>query len=121
MNRYRNRDASIYATIFVKRLLNIQASRTTPPHRQNQLSVALFESHSESETGNYTLCGRACQAGNGQQASITSWPFQKLGPARRLGRTHIEASTSKPRLSRNPLRFHPSSLVKSRVWSSHHY
>ena len=40
----------------------ITCSRATPPHRQNQLDVALLTSDAESETPNYKGEGGLCQA-----------------------------------------------------------
>src|SRR2546423_15673386 len=42
------RHVRLYATIIIKRLLLTRDSRATPPHRQNQLSVA--------HIGNWTGC-----------------------------------------------------------------
>jgi len=43
---------AIYATIIVNRLSNF--ADATPPHRQNQLDVALIASDRLSETADYT-------------------------------------------------------------------
>jgi len=54
------RDAYHYATIIVKR--PNCSGRATPPHLQNQLDVALFDSDCESETGDYKGVDELCQA-----------------------------------------------------------
>src|SRR6266699_1256810 len=55
------RDRTTYATIFVKPTALI-ISRATPPHRQNQPSVAVLTSDYVPETGNYNGRGLNCQA-----------------------------------------------------------
>ncbi len=51
---------AIYATIIVNGHYRI--GRATPPHRQNQLDVAYFIQTPVSETRDYTVAQRLCQA-----------------------------------------------------------
>src|SRR6266540_5121835 len=55
------RDRTTYATIIVKPTVFI-TGRATPPHRQNQPSVALLTSDYRSETRNYKDRCLNCQA-----------------------------------------------------------
>jgi hypothetical protein len=57
----RQRDRTTYATIFVKPTALLTAG-ATPPHRQNQPSVALSTSDCMSETANYKGQRLNCQA-----------------------------------------------------------